>query len=171
MGTPSTTKYIINSDGVLAEQPALVTSAGASDAQRIPALNTSGTLDPSLFPVDVAAPSASIIASEAISAGDFVNVFDSSGAHVRRADASTTGKHAMGFVKLPYNAGDTATVYFAGANTFVTGQIPGDVYLNTIPGKATSTPPSGSGNIVQTIGFATSATSINFKANSPITLA
>lgn len=171
MGIPSSTKYIINSDGTLAERQAFVTSGGALDAQQIPALNDLGLLDQSLFPSDVSAPSAVIVAQEALSAGDFVNIFNNGGAKVRKADASVSGKHAMGFVKANYDAGDNATIYFAGANTFVTGQIPGDVFLSTTPGKATSTPSPGSGLIVQNIGFATSATSINFKASSPITMA
>ena len=48
MGTISTTKFIKNSAGSLAEEAALTTSAGAADANKIPALNASGVLDPSI---------------------------------------------------------------------------------------------------------------------------
>lgn len=200
MGTASTTKFIKNVDGTLTEEKALVTSAGAGDAQRIPALNTNGVLDPSIvngtttssgagdqgkfpqldasgrldstvLPVGIGADTASIQTSEALSAGDFVNVWNSSGPRVRKADATTAGKHAMGFVLSSYGSGVNATVYFEGTNTSVTGQTPGDVFLSTTPGQATSTAPSAAGNVVQSIGFATSATSVNFQASRPITLA
>lgn len=45
MGTASTTKFILNNAGALAEQAALTTSAGAGDAQKLVALNASGILD------------------------------------------------------------------------------------------------------------------------------
>jgi hypothetical protein len=42
------------------------------------------------------------------------------------------------------------------------------VFLSTTAGLATSTAPSASGNVVQRIGFATSATAINFQSQTPI---
>lgn len=200
MGTASTTKYIKQTAGVLTEEPALTTTAGAGDAQRIPALNASGILDltiinatttsagagdsgkilaldasgridSTMMPVGVGADTATITTSEALSAGDFVNVWNSTGAKVRKADATVAGKHAMGFVLAGVGSGAPAVVYFEGTNTAVTGQTPGDVFLSTSAGVAASTPPSAAGNVVQAIGFATSATSINFDAARPITLA
>ena len=56
-------------------------------------------------------------------------------------------------------------------NTAVTGATPGLVFLATTAGGATSTAPSAAGNIVQRIGFAISATAINFQSNDPIVLA
>ena len=58
-----------------------------------------------------------------------------------------------------------------GANTGVSGQTPGPVFLATTAGTATSAAPSAAGNVVQRIGFATSATEINFQAQTPVTLA
>ena len=48
MGTASTTKFIKNNAGTLTEEAALTTSAGAGDAQKVPALNASGVLDASI---------------------------------------------------------------------------------------------------------------------------
>lgn len=48
MGTASTTKVLKNSAGTLAEETTLTTSAGAGDANKIPALNASGVLDLSI---------------------------------------------------------------------------------------------------------------------------
>jgi hypothetical protein len=102
MGTISTTKFIKNSAGSLAEEAALTTSAGAADANKIPALNASGVLDPtivnakassagaadagkvvqldgsgrldnSVMPVGIGADTKVMMASEALAAGDFVN--------------------------------------------------------------------------------------------------
>ncbi len=200
MGTASTTKFIKNSAGALVEETALTTSAGAGDTQRIPALNASGFLDATIInskttsagagdtgkvvaldssgridttmmPVGISADTGSITASEALAAGDFVNIWNSSGAKARKADATVAGKHAMGFVLASVSSSATATVYFEGTNTQVTGQTPGDVFLTATAGLASDTAPSSSGNVVQCVGLATSTTSINFQYNRPITLA
>ena len=49
MGTASTKKVIKQVSGVLTEEAALVDSAGAGDADRIPALNAAGVLDDSII--------------------------------------------------------------------------------------------------------------------------
>lgn len=224
MGTASTTKVIIQSGGNLTETTTLITSAGAGDANKLPALNASGVLDSSIvnskntsagagdagklpalnssgilddtiinatvtsaankvakldgsgklditvMPVGIGTDTGVIVTSEALASGDFINIWNSTGAKARKADATTAGKHAMGFVLAAFASGASATVYFEGTNTQVTGQTPGDVFLSTTAGAATSTAPSGSGNVVQPIGIATSATSINFQYNRPITL-
>ena len=200
MGTASTSKFIKNSAGQLAEQAALTTSAGAGDAQALVALNASGVLDSSIvnskassagagdagkvvaldgagridntmMPVGIGADTAAITASEALSAGDFVNIWNSAGARVRKADATIAGKEAHGFVLAAVSNGAVATVYFEGSNTGVTGQTPGGVFLSTTPGLAAAVAPSAAGNVVQRIGFATAATSINFQSQPPVTLA
>lgn len=200
MGTASSKKFIKNNAGTLTEEAALTTSAGAGDADKIPALNASGVLDPSIvnavassagagdagkvaaldgagrldatmMPVGIGADTASIQASENLAAGDFVNIHNSGGARVRKADATTTGKEAHGFVLGAVSSGANATVYFEGSNTAVSGMTPGTVFLHTTAGGATGTAPSGSGNVVQKLGVATSATSVNFERGEPIVLA
>ena len=201
MGTISTTKFIKNSAGSLAEEAALTTSGGAADANKIPALNASGVLDPSIvnaktssagavdagkvvqldgsgrldssvMPVGIGADTKVMVASEALAAGDFVNVWSDGGAFkVRKADATTSGKRTHGFVLSAVASGANATVYFEGENTAVTGMTPGDVFLGTTAGRAQATAPTGSGQAVQRIGVATSATSVNFEPSQPIVLA
>ena len=201
MGTISTTKFIKNNAGALTEEAALTTSAGAADAQKVPALNASGVLDPtiinakatsagasdagkvvqldgsgrldnSVMPVGIGADTKVMIASEALAAGDFINVWsDASAFKVRKADATTGGKRAHGFVLSAVASGANATVYFEGENTAVTGMTPGDVFLGTTAGRAQATAPTGSGQVVQRIGVATSATSVNFEPSQPIALA
>lgn len=226
MGTASTTKYIKNNAGILTEEPALTTSAGAGDANRVPALNAngildstiinskttsagagdsgkipalnangilddtiinatvtaaankivkldgSGKLDSTVLPTGVGADTVGVTASEALSAGDLVNIWNSAGnGRCRKADATTAGKEAHGFVLASVSNGGVATVYFEGTNTGVTGLTPGRQYLSTTPGLATITAPSSAGNVVQVVGFATSATSINFQSGTPVVLA
>lgn len=200
MGTASTTKFIKNSSGTLAEEAGLTTSAGAGDAQRIPALNASGVLDSTIvnskttsagagdsgkvvaldaagridatmMPVGITADVQLITTSEALSAGDYVNIWNSSGAKARKADATVAGKEAHGFVLSSFGSATTATVYFEGSNTAVTGQTAGVVFLSTTAGLGTTTAPSATGNVVQRIGYATSATNVNFQSQSPIILA
>lgn len=199
MGILSSTKYLINYLGYHAETPALVTSSGVADANQIPALNSSGILDDSIvnssvtsaankvvkmngagviditvLPTGIGADTAAIIASEALPAGSFVNVWNSSGVgKVRLADGSTTGKIANGFVLSAVSADSIATVYFEGTNTQCTGLTPGEQFLSdSVPGKSTSTPPSTiSGSVCQYIGVAISTTSINFESSRPIKIA
>ena len=163
-------KYIYNNSGTLTEKAAIISSAGAGDSGKIIALDAAGRIDNSMMPVGIGTDTGAVTASENLSAGDFVNIWNSTGAKVRKADATTAGKRAHGFVLASVTSGNTATVYFEGTNTAVTGQIPGEVFLSTTAGLSTATAPSASGNVVQRIGFAISATSINFQAGEAITL-
>lgn len=164
-------KYIYNNSGTLTEKAAIISSAGAGDSGKIIALDAAGRIDNSMMPVGIGTDTGAVTASENLSAGDFVNIWNSTGAKVRKADATTAGKRAHGFVLASVTSGNTATVYFEGTNTAVTGQIPGEVFLSTTAGLSTATAPSASGNVVQRIGFAISATAINFQAGEAITLA
>jgi hypothetical protein len=165
-------KYLSNNAGAITEVAAIQTSAGAGDAGKIPALNSSGVFDTSFMPTGIAADTAAITASEALSAGNLVNVYNNSGTPaVRKADASVSGKEAHGFVLAAVSNGATATVYFEGTNSGVTSLTGGVQFLSTTPGTCSTTAPSGSGNIVQRVGEATAATSLNFHAGTPIVLA
>jgi hypothetical protein len=164
-------KYVAQVAGNLAEKAGQVSSAGAGDAGKLVALDTGGKLDSTLMPAGVGADSLSLTTSEVIASGDFVNIWNSTGAKVRKADATVAGKEAHGFCLVGAGSGASVTVFFEGTNTGVTGQTPGPVFLQTTAGLAGSTAPSGSGNVVQRIGFAVSATAINFQSQPPVTLA
>lgn len=225
MGTASSKKFIKAVSGTLTEEAALTTSAGAGDADKLPALNASGILDDTILnasassaankivkmtgdgivapavlnatassagagdaakivqldgtgridstmlPVGIGADVATVAAGENLAAGDFVNIYNDSGAKARKADATTSGKEAHGFVLAAVTSGNNATVYFEGTNTGVTGLTPGVVFLATTAGVATGTAPSSSGNVVQRLGVAVSATAINFEPHPPVALA
>ena len=163
----------LNASGVLDSTivNSKTTSVGAGDSGKLPALDASGKLDTSFMPVGISADTVSILASENLAAGDLVNIYDNAGtANVRKADATTAGKEAMGFVLSAVTAAANATVYFEGSNTSVTGRTPGKQYLATTAGTTTTTAPSATGNIVQQVGIATSATSINVEFQTSIVL-
>ena len=164
-------KFLRLVNGVLTEIFGVQTSAGAGNAGDLVSLDDSGRIDNSMMPVGIGADTATITASETLAAGNWVNVWDNSGAKVRKADATTVGKEVHGFVLSAVTSGNPATVYFEGTNTQVTGQTPGPVYLQTTAGTGGSTIPSASGNVVQRIGTAVSATSVNFEGGPAVTLA
>lgn len=164
-------KYLSMIAGVVTEIQALVTSAGSGDDGKLVALDSNGKIDASMMPTGIAADTASITASENLAAGDLVNVWNSTGAKIRKADATTAGKEAHGFVLASVTSGVAGTVYFEGSNTGVTGLTPGKQYLQTTAGTAGVTAPTGSGNVVQIVGFATAAGVLNFQSTAPVTLA
>lgn len=202
MGTTSSKKFIKQVGGTLTEEAALTTTVGAADADKIPALNASGVLDSSIIngtvassgvpssgktpildgtgrldqstmPVGVVPETGTIVASEALADGDFVNVWNNAGTpNVRKADASTTGKEAHGFVLAAVASSAPALVYFEGSNTHLTGLTAGSVFLSaTTPGGTQATSPTGSGQISQRLGTAFSATSLTFEPQPLITIA
>ena len=164
-------KFLRLVNGVLTEIFGVQTSAGAGNAGDLVSLDDSGRIDNSMMPVGIGADTSTISASETLAAGDWVNVWNNSGAKVRKADATTAGKEAHGFVLAAVTSGNPATVYFEGTNTQVSGQTPGPVFLQTTAGVGGPTVPSASGNVVQQIGVAVSATAVNFERSVPITLA
>lgn len=158
--------------GVFTETTATTTSAGSGDGGKIVALDdTTGKLDNSVLPSGIGADTASIVSSENLAAGDFVNVYDNAGtATVRKADADAS-KPAHGFVLAAVTSPAAATVYFEGTNNQITGATAGDVFLSATAGGFTATPPSGSGNLVQKLGVAVSATAINVEIQPHVVLA
>lgn len=161
----------LNASGILDDT--IVNATVTSAANKIVKLDGSGRLDATVMPTGIGADTAVILASEALAAGDLINIYNNAGtANVRKADGSTSGKEAHGFVLSAVSSGSNATVYFEGSNTQVSALTPGVQFLSaTTAGKSTSTPPTGTGKVVQVVGLATSATNLNFQWELPITLA
>ena len=149
----SAPKYLKNVSGVITEQAASESSA----SEVIVATNSSGQIDISFMPSGI----------------NLVNIYNNAGtANCRKADGSTTGKIAHGFVLASVSSGGTATVYLSGLNTSVTGLTPGQAFLSdSTPGASTATAPTTAGHTVQKVGIAVSATALQFDPGEPITLA
>ena len=167
-------KYISLVTGTLTEVQATITSAGAGDEGELVALDATGKLSTTVMPVGVGTENDLIVSSENLAAGDLVNIWTNTGvANVRKADATTAGKEANGFVLASVTSPAAATVYRnSQSNTQKSGLTPGaSYYLDTTAGGITTTLPSASGNIVQHVGKAFDATTLIFEAQLPITLA
>jgi len=157
---------IIN--GVLTRVVPNSTSAGAGDAGKAVQLDAGGKLDSSLLPASAlqGAEDYDLVAFEAISAGDLVNIFSDAGvAKIRKADATDTTKPSMGFCPAAIASAATGTVRLGnGVVTGLTGLTIGALYYLSAatPGGITLTAPSATGNIVYAVGRAKSATEFNY---------
>ena len=138
-----------------------VTSAGAAQAGKIVALDAGGKLDLTLLPSGVGPLVILVVASEALAAGKYVNIWDNLGtANVRLAD-STNDRPAHGFVKDAFASLATATVYLrTGVNDDLSGLTPGGrVYLDAAGGVQQTPPSIAGGDVIhQFLGVAQSAT-------------
>jgi hypothetical protein len=165
-------KYIKQESGMLKEVEATDVSTGTSEAGDVVALNPQGKIDESMLPTGIGADVAVIEASEDLNAGDVVNIYDDAGSpKCRKADATTIGKKAHGFVLAATLTGEDASIYFEGTDDQVTGIPIGELFLSTTPGQVTNLAPSGTGQIVQHVGVGISATSFNFEESQSIELA
>jgi hypothetical protein len=161
----------LNASGILDDT--ILNATVSSSANKLVKLDGSGKLDSTVMPTGIGADTLAVTASEALAAGDLINIWNDGGtAKARKADASTSGKEAHGFVLSAVSSSASATVYFEGTNTQMTGMTPGVQFLSaSTAGKTTTTAPSASGNVVQRVGFATSATAMNLQCSDPIVLA
>lgn len=165
-------KYLKSNGATLLEVEAATSSAGAGDAGKIIALDSAGKINNNMMPSGIGPDTSAVASSENLAAGDLVNIYNDAGtAKCRKADATAVGKAADGFVLAVVTSPADATVYFEGTNAQVTGLTPGEQFLATTAGGMTTTPPSASGNAVQSVGIATSATSMNFERSKPTILA
>jgi hypothetical protein len=102
-----------------------------------------------------------IVCSESLTAGDFVNIYNSSGLKCRKADASTIDKKAHGFILWGCTSGQNAIVYrFGKTNNQLSGLTIGAEYFLSSSGGISLTAPTSSGSIVQIVGVALSATEL-----------
>lgn len=166
-------KFLRMVAGKFTEVLGIQVSAGVANAGDIVALNDQGKIDETMMPPGIGAEVKILTASEALAAGDFINIWSDAGtAKMRKADATVAGKQADGYVLAAVTSGATGTAYTDGINNQCTGLTPGaDVYLQTTAGKVGGTIPAAAGNVVQRVGKALSATEVQFSPSEPVTLA
>lgn len=158
---------LIEDTGVQKKYAGTVTSAGPSSIGEFPVLDSTGKLDVTVLPTGIGQDAVTATAGEALTAGNLV-YFSATGT-VLKADATAIAKQARGYVKTSFANGTTATVFFDDSNDAVTGLTPGATYyLSLTAGGVTTTPPTTTGQIVQEIGFASSATNLRVNIQEPI---
>ena len=164
-------RYIDYLAGVLTQLVPISTSAGAGDASKMVQTDAAGKLDESLMPASISIQVKVVSASEDLSAGDLVNLWDDTGTiKARLADASLS-RPAVGYIAAGALTGANATVYLEGVNNQLSGLTPGLVWLGDAGAATQTAPASGSGGISQIVGTGLAAAELEFEANDPITLA
>lgn len=142
------------------------TGGGTSD-------ETGGTPPPDTTPPYEPPPPSTtqtLTATENLAANDLVNIYNSSGAKVRKANATDGTKPAHGYVKEAVVSGNPAIVFFDGENAGLSGLTAGTYFLSTTGGQMSTSPPSADGNIAQKVGVATASGSFVFEPGEPIGL-
>lgn len=113
-------------------------------------------------------PEKTLEASEAITAGSLVNLWNNTGTlQARLAKSTDVGYKATAFAFTAGAITETITVRFGGEITGLTGLTPGvSYYLSTTAGQLTSTAPlDAPSKLVQFVGIAISETSLLFTPN------
>ena len=162
--------------GLWALVEGVVTSAGAIDAFKIPALGADGRFDDSLMPVGIGADTQIAVASELIGAGKYVQFFDDGGVFAIRLADNSNNRPADGFVLSEFALGASATVYpLDSVNRELAGlAISGRYWLGTAGGVIAAaldeTDPANDGKVSQYLGKAKSATELITTDSDPVVL-
>jgi hypothetical protein len=170
-------KRYIEEVGGQTQEAVPVNTGGAGKEEQIVATDTNGLIDASLMPAGIGADTASIVASETLVAGDFVNIWDDAGTPKVRKAIAEDGKTADGFVLDNVTAAASATVYFEGKNTTVNKEgggllTGGTSYFlsDATAGTVTETAPSASTKHVQRLGKAYSTSTMTTEGMSIATI-
>jgi hypothetical protein len=163
----SSNRFLTLVAGVQTFVAAIATSVGVGDANKIVMTDSGGRLDSSLMPSGIGAQTITATATEALAAGDWVNITPTG---VRKADNSNN-RPAHGFVLASFASAATATIHTSGLNTAKTGLTAGTQYFTGTAGSQTTTAPTTAGTIVQAVGVAINATTIPFDFTPPISIA
>lgn len=168
--------FIARVGGKLKQIAAIVTSAGATDAGKIIATDASGKLDASFLPAGIGANQVVAPASEALSAGNFVNLHDDSGTLKARKADNSNNRPAHGYVEAAVTISSDATVKRLNTvNASLSGLTPGaEQWLGTAGGLIATpldaTDGANAGKACQYLGIAKSATELVTVEEAPVLL-
>jgi len=148
------------------KEVAFVSTGGSGNANKAVQLNSDGFIDPTMI-ADAEVKIGN--AFEAITAKQLV-YFKTDGT-VAKASGAVGGHKAQGWAANSASVGQPVTVYQEGTIGGLTGLTAEKNYFlsATTAGAYTDTAPTGSGELLQTIGVALSTTELNF-TNSGFTL-
>lgn len=142
----------------------LQASVGSADAGKLIATDGTGRLDTSFLPTGVGRNTVTAPASEALSGGQFVNLYDASGVLTVRLADNSNARAAWGYVKEPVASGAQALVYRLNTlNANLSGLTPGAHYWLGTVGALIATPLdplTDTGKLDQYLGIALSATEL-----------
>lgn len=153
----STSKFLtLPTTGKTTLVTAISASTGATDANKIFMTNASGQIDASFMPPGVEIQVETAIATEDLTSGNFVNIYDNGGVpSVRKAIANDVDKPANGFILASVLTGGNASIYTKGVNTALPSTEGVVYYLSaTTAGLGTTTAPAQTvGNFQQVLGI------------------
>ena len=144
-------------------------SAGVANAGDLIRLDATGRLDISLLPVGVGPDTTVVNATEALNAGDLVNIFDDGGSPGARLADRSNSRKAHGFVLAAVAIANPATVFLDTTNTALAALSIGADYFLGVSGAIELTPTTTQGEILQQVGFAIAATELSFEPGETIT--
>ena len=159
-------RFLARTGGKTKQMQGKAVSTGAPDAGALVALGDSGRLDQSVMPLGIGVQVDILPASEALDAGDFVNIHDDAGAAKARKADNSNGRPADGFVSTAVTVSGDATIYpLDGVNAAMVALLPGKEYWLGTAGDVTATPldetDAGNANkISQQLGKALTATEL-----------
>jgi hypothetical protein len=168
-------KYIAvnKTDGSVEEVEFITSSGGAGDGLKGTATGSDGKFDVSLMPTGIGPEVKVLPATEDIAGSSTVNIYNSSGAKCRKADATAVSpKPAHGFLLTSVTSGNNATVYLGGNLTGLTGLTPGlPVFQSKTAGALTQDVSTfGTGDLFQDLGEAIDTDEVKFNYSKPIKL-
>lgn len=101
--------YLALVGGKIKQLLGIQSSQGAADAGKLIAADNTGKLDPSFLPAGIGANQVVATASEALSPGDFINLYSNAGALAMRKADNSNGREAWGFVEAAVANGAAGT--------------------------------------------------------------
>lgn len=149
---------------LLGEGTSNVSFATVGTAGRV--LTDNGASDPT-FQAPTATPNTiTVLASASIAAGALVNIYDNAGtANIRPADNTSSSTPANAFAPSAISSAASGIVVpFHGPISGLSGLTPGTNYFLGTSGGLTTTAPSTSGDVIQTVGIAITASTFQFFA-------
>lgn len=166
--------FLARVNGRIQQLFAIVTSSGASDAGKIPALDSAGKLDATLLPSGIGANVVTAVAAEAIGAGKYVELFVDSGTLKMRLADNSNGRVAWGYVQSAVASAASGTAYRLNTiNANHSGLTPGSEYWLGVTGGVIDEPldpTTDTGKVCQYLGRAKSATELVTVEHAPVFL-
>lgn len=160
--------------GKLEQILGIQTSAGAADAGKIPALNDDGVIDETMLPAGIGSNTLSRVASEAIGAGKYINLWSDSGVQKMRLADNASNRPAHGYVKVAVASAATGTAYRLNTvNSNHSGLTSGAEYWLGAAGGVIATPldpATDTGKLDQYLGLAGSTTELATVEYEPVYL-